>query len=79
MGQGLWRLIQLDTPHSIGLLWTSDQPDTEAFTWQHTTPRTERHLRTGGTRTRNYSKQGGVDTRLRPRSQSLWASIIAAS
>jgi hypothetical protein len=26
-----------DTPHSIGLLWSSDQSDVETFTWQHTT------------------------------------------
>jgi len=25
-----------DTPHSIGLLWTSDQPDADLFIWQHT-------------------------------------------
>ena len=25
------------TLHSVGLLWTSDQPDAEASTWQHTT------------------------------------------
>ena len=24
-----------DTPHSLGLLWTSDQPDAEISTWQH--------------------------------------------
>jgi len=24
-----------DTPHSVGLLWTSDQPYTETSTWQH--------------------------------------------
>jgi hypothetical protein len=24
-------------PHSVGLLWTSDQPDAETSTWQHTT------------------------------------------
>jgi hypothetical protein len=23
--------------HLLGLLWTSDQPDTETFTWQQTT------------------------------------------
>jgi len=23
--------------HSVGLLWTSDQPDAEIFVWQHTT------------------------------------------
>jgi hypothetical protein len=27
----------LDTSHSVGLLWTSDQPDTETSTWQRTT------------------------------------------
>jgi len=26
-----------DTPHSVGLLWTSDQPDAETYTWQHKT------------------------------------------
>jgi hypothetical protein len=26
-----------DTPHSVGLHWTSDQPDAETSTWQHTT------------------------------------------
>jgi hypothetical protein len=26
-----------DTPQSIGLIWTSDQPNTETSTWQHTT------------------------------------------
>jgi hypothetical protein len=27
----------LDTPQSVGLLWTSDQPDAETSAWQHTT------------------------------------------
>jgi hypothetical protein len=26
-----------DTPHSVGFLWTSDQPDAETSSWQHTT------------------------------------------
>jgi hypothetical protein len=26
-----------ETPHSAGLLWTSDQPDAETPTWQRTT------------------------------------------
>jgi len=26
-----------DTAPSVGLLWTSDQPDAESSTWQHTT------------------------------------------
>ena len=32
-----------DTPHSVGFLWTSDQPDAETSTWQHTTLTTDRH------------------------------------
>jgi len=28
---------QSDRPHSVRLLWTGDQPDAEAPTWQHTT------------------------------------------
>jgi len=27
----------LDTPQSVGLLWTSDSPVAESYTWQHTT------------------------------------------
>jgi hypothetical protein len=33
----------LDTPQSVGLLWTSDQPVAETSTWQHTTLTTDRH------------------------------------
>jgi len=25
-----------DTPHSVGLLWTNDQPNAETSMWQHT-------------------------------------------
>ena len=32
------------TAHSVGLLWTSDQPDAETSTWQHTTLTTDGHL-----------------------------------
>jgi hypothetical protein len=37
-----------DTPHSVGLLWTSDQPDAEISTWQNTT------------RTRDIHTPGGI-------------------
>jgi len=41
MGQGPLTVEVLrshsDTPHPVGLLWTSDQPDTEISTRQHTT------------------------------------------
>jgi len=47
VGQGLL-IIEVsrshsETPHSVGLLWTSDQPETEASTWQHTTLTGGRH------------------------------------
>jgi len=32
-----------DTPHLVGLLWTSDQPDAETSTWQHTTLTRDKH------------------------------------
>jgi len=42
VGQGFLIIEALrshsDTPHSVGLLWTSDQPVSETSTWQHTTP-----------------------------------------
>jgi len=30
-------LSHTDAPHAVGLLWTSDQPDAETSTGQHTT------------------------------------------
>ena len=36
----------LDTPHSVGLLWTSDRPVVETSTWQHTALSTDRHTHT---------------------------------
>ena len=32
-----------DTPDSVGILWTSDQPEAETSTWQHTTFTWDRH------------------------------------
>jgi len=48
------------TPHSVGLLWTSDQPDNT----QHS-QKTDIHLR-GGNRTRIPSKRAAADPLLRP-------------
>jgi hypothetical protein len=47
LGQGL--IIKAsqshsDTPYLVGLLWTSDQPDTETSTWQHRTLTRDRRL-----------------------------------
>ena len=49
-----------DTPHSIGLLWTSDQPDAETHTFQHS-EETDIHV-TGGIRTRNPRKGTANET-----------------
>jgi len=47
VGQGLFDIkasrSHSDTPHSVGLLWTSDQLDTETSTWQLTTPTRDGH------------------------------------
>jgi len=32
-----------ETPHSVGLLWTSVKPDAETSTWQHATLTGYRH------------------------------------
>jgi hypothetical protein len=46
VGQGLFIMevsrSHSDTPQSVGLLWTGDQPDAETYTWQHTTLTRER-------------------------------------
>jgi hypothetical protein len=57
-----------DTPHSVGLLWTGDQPVEETSTWQHTTLTRDRHpCPPSGIRTRNPSKRAAVEPRLRQR------------
>jgi len=56
-----------DTPHSVGLLWLSDQPDAETCTWQHTRLTGDKHPHPGGNRNHNPSHQAAADPRLRPR------------
>jgi hypothetical protein len=41
------------TPHSVRLLWTSDQSDANTSSWQHTTLTTDRHPCPGGIQTRS--------------------------
>ena len=56
-----------------GLIWTSDQPDAETFTWQHTTLTWDRHLSPGGIRIRDSSKpQTDALNRAAPGSAVLW-------
>jgi hypothetical protein len=54
-----------DTPQSVGLPWTGDQPDAETSTWQHThSQQTDIHA-PGGIRIRNPSKHAAADQRRR--------------
>jgi hypothetical protein len=49
-----------DTPHSVGLLSTSDQPDAEIATWQHTTlNKRQTFMRPAQVRTQNFLFGGG--------------------
>ena len=60
---------QSDTPQSVGLLWTRDQPVAETSTWQHKTfTETDIHA-VGGIRTRDSIQRAAADPRLRPRGQ----------
>jgi len=42
VSQGLL-IVETSRSHSVGLLWTSDQPDAETSTWHHTTLTIIRH------------------------------------
>jgi len=57
--------LHSDIQHSVGLLWTSDQPDAETCTWQHVTPTRDSHPCPGGTGTHSPNKRGTADPRLR--------------
>jgi len=61
-----------DTPHTVGLLWTSHQPVAETSTRQHTTFIRERHSCSGGIQIRNPSKKAAAHPHLRPLSQWDW-------
>jgi len=61
-------LSHSDTPHSVGLLWTSDKPEADTATWLHTTLTTDIYV-SDGIRTRNLSKQAAADPCLRQRGQ----------
>jgi hypothetical protein len=68
VGQGLLIIeasrSHSDTPHSVGLLWTSNRPDAETSTWKHTTLTRDLHA-PGGIRTHNPSKRAAADPQLR--------------
>ena len=56
-----------DTPHSVGLFWMSDQPDSDTSTWQHTKLTRDRNPYPRGIRTRNPSKRAAAGPRFRLR------------
>ena len=64
--------------HSVGLLWTTDQPVAETSTRQHTTLTKETGIHAAyGNRTHNSSKRASVDLRRRPRGywdRAFWTS-----
>jgi len=61
-----FQITHIDTPQSVGLLWTSDRLVAETSTWQQTTLTTDIHA-PGGIRTHNLSRRAAVELRLRPR------------
>ena len=73
LGQGLLIIedpwSHSDTPHSVGLVWTSDQPKAETSTWRHTTITRDRLPCPREIRTHNPSKRAAAEPRLRPRGQ----------
>ena len=56
--------LHSDTPHSVGLLWTSDRPVTETSTWQHSQETVIHAL--SGIRTNDTSKRAAAEPHLRP-------------
>jgi hypothetical protein len=70
VGQGLFIVedswSHSDTPHSVGLPWTSDRPIADTSTWQHTTLKRDKHPCPGGIRTHNPSNRAAADRRIRP-------------
>ena len=61
-----------DTPYSIGLLWTSVQPDAENSSWRNSTLTRNRLHDPCGIRTRNPSKRAAIDPGLRPSAHWGW-------
>ena len=61
-----------DIPHSIGLLWTYDQPDAKSCTWCYTTPTTDNHPCSQ----RNSNPQSRQASFRRP-APYLWINYVA--
>ena len=64
-----------DTPHSVGLLWTSEQPDVGTTVTTRYTHKRKTSNVPGGIRTGNPNKRTAADPRLRPRGPSFFTSM----
>jgi len=68
VGQGLLIMddswSHSDTPHSVGPLWTSHEPDAETSTWQHTTFIRDKHPCPRRDSNPHPSKRAAADPRL---------------
>jgi hypothetical protein len=65
----------LDTPHLVGLLWASDEPDAETYLTTHNTEETGIHAH-GRIQIHNPSKRATADLRLRQRGQSFHFTYV---
>jgi hypothetical protein len=62
-----YTITHKDTPQSVGLLWTSDQPVAETSIWQHTQHLQQTNIHAPGEiRTLNPSRRSSADPCLRP-------------
>ena len=61
-------------PHSVPLLWTSDQPDVETSTWQQTTLTSDRHLWAQQDSNPQSHKQAAADSG--PRRRGHWDQLL---
>ena len=60
-----------DTPESVGLLWTSDQPDADTSDNTQHSQQTDIHA-LGCIRTHNRKRRAAADPRLRPHGYREW-------
>jgi len=71
-----FQITNNEAPHSVGFLWTSDQPDAETSTWPHTAQQKNTHG-PGGIQTLNLSMRASADLRLRMRGRGNQQNLRA--
>jgi hypothetical protein len=68
--------MTLGTPHSVRLLWTTDQHETELVNRKHTTLTRDGYQCPRGIRIRNPNKQVDKFPRLTPLVHKVWQSQV---